>query len=83
MHSDTRQVMSPKHPAFAILPGFAQGYAILLQLSFAFISDHIQYESGEEEVCQLHVLAGLQKTLLCPKPAQSEGCVDDVLAICS
>ena len=51
MPTAIQQVMSPRLPAFATPPGFAPAQAIpQLEASFAFITDRIHYQSGEEEV---------------------------------
>ena len=51
MPSGIQQVMSPRLAAFACPPRFAPAQAIpQLEASFAFITDRIHYQSGEEEV---------------------------------
>ena len=51
MPNGMQQFMSPRFPAFAAPPGFAPAQAIpQLEASFAFITDQIHYQSGEEEV---------------------------------
>ena len=49
MYPNMRQVMSP-NPVFAFPPGCAQDCAIALGPPLFFISDRIQYQSGEETI---------------------------------